>query len=273
LLKSANRILQVINSMTTDRVVPLTGVHNFRDYGGYALSGGGHLKRGILWRSAQHEAATDEDLEQIDAFGLSSIVDLRGDDERQMHPCRRSPSFQGQVLFAGGTTAGLAPHLAAAKEGIDAQTARARMIETYRSMPYRHNLVSTMKLYFKALSEDDKPSLIHCVAGKDRTGLSVSLLHHLMGVHADDAMEDYLLTNSAGNIDARIAQGGAHLRARYEREISDDAIRALMSVEEDYIQSAFTAIAEQHGGLTQYAETVLGVDATMREQLIMRLSA
>ena len=44
--------------MSQDRVLPLEGVHNFRDYGGYAVGGGGRLRRGLLWRSGQHHDAT-----------------------------------------------------------------------------------------------------------------------------------------------------------------------------------------------------------------------
>ena len=100
--------------MIAERVLPLSGIHNFRDYGGYAVEGGGRLRDNMLWRSAHHEAATDEDLTALDALGLDTIIDLRGDDEREMHPCRRSDKFAGRVLFAGGVTAGLAPHLQAA---------------------------------------------------------------------------------------------------------------------------------------------------------------
>lgn len=118
--------------MLAERVLPLSGIHNFRDYGGYDVEGGGTLRSGVLWRSAHHEAATDDDLAAFDALGIETVIDLRGDDEREMHPCRRSGNFSARVLFAGGQTAGLAPHLQAAGGAIDVETARARMIDTYR---------------------------------------------------------------------------------------------------------------------------------------------
>ena len=127
--------------MIAERVLPLAGVHNFRDYGGYAVEGGGRLRDGSLWRSAHHEAATDDDLDALDTLGLETVIDLRGDDEREMHPCRRSENFSARVLFAGGVTAGLAPHLQAAGGTIDVETARDRMIDTYAGMPYRPALV------------------------------------------------------------------------------------------------------------------------------------
>lgn len=80
--------------MIADRVLPLSGIHNFRDYGGYAVEDGGRLRQGLLWRSAHHEQATDADLGAVDALGLETVIDLRGDDEREMHPCRRSDNFR-----------------------------------------------------------------------------------------------------------------------------------------------------------------------------------
>ncbi|UNK78025.1 tyrosine-protein phosphatase [Sphingopyxis granuli] len=257
--------------MAADRVLPLSGVHNFRDYGGYGIEGGGQLRSGVLWRSAQHEAATDDDLAALDALGLETVVDLRGDDERELHPCRRSDRFAARVLFAGGITAGLAPHLQAAGGAIDVETARARMIDTYAAMPYRPALVATLRLYLSALAEYDAPSLVHCVAGKDRTGFAVAIVHRLLGVHEDDLMHDYLLTNTAGKIEERIAQGAAHIRQRYGGEIKDDAVRALMSVNPAYLDAALATVRRDHGDIAGYAEAVLNVTPEMREAMVDKL--
>lgn len=257
--------------MLADRVLPLSGVHNFRDYGGYAVEGGGRLRSGVLWRSAHHVEATDADLAAVDALGIETIVDLRGDDERADHPCRRSDGFSARVLFAEGNTAGLAPHLQAAQGAIDVETARARMVDTYAGMPYRPALVATLRLYLSALAEYDAPSLVHCAAGKDRTGFAVAIVHRLLGVHDDDLMQDYLLTNSAGNIERRIAQGGAAIRARYNAEIHDDAIRALMSVNPIFLDAALTTVRRDHGDIATYAETVLNLTPAMREAMVDRL--
>lgn len=257
--------------MAADRVLPLSGVHNFRDYGGYAVEGGGRLRDGMLWRSAHHVEAADDDLAAIDALGIETIIDLRGDDEREIHPCRRSENFAGRVLFAGGITAGLAPHLQAAGGAIDVETARARMVDTYAGMPYRPALVATLRLYLAALAEYDAPSLVHCVAGKDRTGFAVAIVHRLLGVHEDDLMHDYLLTNTAGKIEERIEQGAAHIRGRYGAEIKDDAIRALMSVNPIYLDAALATVRRDHGDIAGYAEAVLNFTPAMHAALVDRL--
>ena len=257
--------------MIAERVLPLAGIHNFRDYGGYAVEGGGRLRNGMLWRSAHHQDATDDDLTVVDNLGIETIVDLRGDDERAAHPCRRSTGFSARVLFADGNTAGLAPHLQAAGGTIDNDTARSRMVDVYASMPYRPVLVNTLRLYLSALAEYEAPSLVHCVAGKDRTGFAVAVVHRLLGVHEDDLMQDYLLTNTAGKIEERIAQGGDVIRARYGAEIHDDAIRTLMSVNPIFLDAALATVRRDHGDVASYAEAVLNVTPEMRESLTDKL--
>src|SRR3546814_21126406 len=59
--------------------------------------------------------------------------------------CSSDLNFSARVLFAGGVTAGLAPHLQAAGGTIDVETARARMIDTYAGMPYRPALVAPLR--------------------------------------------------------------------------------------------------------------------------------
>ncbi|WP_428629024.1 tyrosine-protein phosphatase [Sphingopyxis sp.] len=257
--------------MSADRVLPLAGIHNFRDYGGYAVEGGGRLRSGMLWRSAHHQDATSADLTAVDKLGIETIVDLRGDDERAAHPCKRSDNFSARVLFADGNTAGLAPHLQAAQGTIDNETARARMIDTYAGMPYRPVLVATLRLYLSALAEYDAPSLVHCVAGKDRTGFAVAVVHRLLGVHEDDLMHDYLLTNSAGKIEERIVQGGDVIRARYNADIHDDAIRTLMSVNPIFLDAALATVRRDHGDVATYAESVLNFTPEMRDAIVDKL--
>ena len=113
--------------------------------------------------------------------------------------------------------------------------------------------------------------MVHCVAGKDRTGFAVAVVHRLLGVHEDDLMHDYLLTNSAGKIEERIAQGGDVIRARYGAEIHDDAIRTLMSVNPIFLDAALTTVRRDHGDVATYAEAVLNFTPDMRQALTDKL--
>ena len=252
-----------------DRVVALAGIHNFRDYGGYAARGG-QLKRGVLWRSGHHAEATADDLEQVHALGLALVIDLRGDSERAGSPCLRHSRFEAKVLFQRGETAsahGKAAHEESVSEVRTTADAHAAMVRLYASMPWRPVLVGTYRMYFDALASDPGPSLLHCLAGKDRTGLAAALTHHLLGVHSDDTMADYLLTNSAGNLERRIDAGARHVRSGFGRDMDMDAVRTLMSVHAEYLDTAFAAIRERYGSIEAYADQVLGVTPDTIEQM------
>lgn len=257
----------------TDRVVLLTGIHNFRDYGGYRTPDG-YLLRSILYRSGQHFDATDDDLAAIDRIGIGTVIDLRGDSERHRYPCKRSGMFAAQVLFADGETAGAggAAHAVAARDVKTADDAFAAMIDLYDFMPRRPNLQIAFRHYFASLADGDGANLVHCFAGKDRTGLAVALLHRLMGVHDDDVMDDYLLTNTAGNSATRIAAGAESIR-RSRPDASDAAIERLMSVDPAYLGAAFATIDREWGSAKVYAEAVLGVDRPRLDTIRMRLTA
>ncbi|MFN5902553.1 MAG: tyrosine-protein phosphatase [Novosphingobium sp.] len=252
--------------MTEARILPLQGIQNFRYYGAYTGLDGRKVRAGLLWRSAQHGEATDDDLAAVDRLGLATIIDLRGTSERTANPCRRSPGFCAEVLHSPGETAGLALHLEAAEGALTREQAFAAMMRLYEGIAFRENFTPMLRTYFAALLRGPQPSLVHCVAGKDRTGFAVALAQHVLGVERDVIIADYVLTNQAGNIERRIAQGAEAIRGKYG-DIDDETIRTLMGVEEDYIVTALDRAETAHGSLDAYLEAVLGVDAEAREQL------
>jgi protein-tyrosine phosphatase len=253
------------------RILQTTGIHNFRDYGGYPVVGGGRLVRGQLFRSGEHTLATDADLRIVDELDLKAVFDLRGADEREKAPCRRPPGFPAYVYSAVGETTQAAPHLDAAANALDAATARQNMQNRYAGVPFRPVLVDLYQNYFRVLSQLGASTLVNCTAGKDRTGVLVALLHSALGVHPDDILDDYLLTNSAGDSEARVAVLKADLQRRFGATMSDEAVRVVTSVEPAFLESAFGAIRQRHGNISAYLEDVLGVTSQMREALIDRL--
>lgn len=260
----AVRLLPSAEAM--ERVIKLDGVHNFRDYGGYAAVGDARIRPGVLWRSAQHCDASEADLAMIDTLGLKTVIDLRGPSEREAKPCRRSEGFSAQIFAYPEETAGLALHTEAADGVVTEAEARAAMLRLYDGIAFRENLVPMLRCHFEVLMRNEGPSLVHCVAGKDRTGFAVALVQHALGVSRDEVIADYMLTNVAGNIEARIAAGAEQIRA-HRGPITDATIRVLMGVEEDYIVAAFNAVEARHGDVDAYLTDVIGVDAAAVEGL------
>ncbi len=244
-----------------NRISSLTGIHNFRDYGHYKTLDGAMIRSGFLFRSGQHSDADTSDLSYVATLNLAHVVDLRGDSERVRHPCRRHEDFIASVITVPGETSGSgnAPHHEAAKGISTAREAHDAMVNLYRHMPFRANLIAIFKRYFETLAANQGPNLVHCLAGKDRTGLAVALLHDMLGVHNDDMMADYMLTNTAGNAAARIAAGAEVVRRDFGPDMTDEAVATLMSVDRAYLTTAFAVIRDTHGSLSAYRDTVLGV--------------
>jgi len=247
----------------------MDGVHNFRDYGGYALQGGGRLRRGVLWRSGQHHEASDADLALIEGPDLAHVFDLRSDRERESHPCRRPQGFVAKIHFIPDGTAGQAPHVSSARR--DAASTREAMRRSYSGMPYREKLNAAISAYLRTLAEEPGPSVVNCMAGKDRTGFAVAMFHHALGVHRDDILADYLLTNLAAGQDERIAAGKWAI-AGMVGDIDDESFKVLMGVEAEYLDLALSRIVEDFGSIDAYQQQTFGITNVMRDRLRDALS-
>jgi protein tyrosine/serine phosphatase len=258
----------------SERVLAFEGVENFRDYGDYSTAAGRRLKRGRLLRSGHHARASDADLQRLSTLNISAIVDLRRSSERAAQPSRRCEGFCAQVIETGFTPEGEAPHVTFLRTtDLTEETVRGFMLGTYRSMPFEGRHLEVFGRYFRALADADGPVLIHCAAGKDRTGLLAALTHHLAGVNENDLYEDYLLTNSAVRLELRAPEVAAHLERLYGRTASDAAVRAFLGVEPAFLDAALSEIKARRGTLDAYLEQDLGVDGALRERLEAKLLA
>jgi protein tyrosine/serine phosphatase len=151
------------------------------------------------------------------------------------------------------------PHVAFLREtDLSAQSARAFFLDYYRTAPFEPRHQELFSRYFEALGEG-RAVLIHCTAGKDRTGLLAALTHHLLGVRPEDTAADFELTNRAARIEARLAQVTEALTQSLGRQPSETAVRAFLGVEGAYLQAAFAAIRERSGSIESYLAD-LGVD-------------
>jgi protein tyrosine/serine phosphatase len=254
------------------RHVPLEGVDNFRDFGGYPTAHGRSMKRGRLFRSASHHAATDADLETIAALGIGVVVDLRRLAERERAPSRRHPAFDGLVIANDeGEGDSWLDHIRTSD--LSDASFNAYITDYYRAAPFEARHVDLFRRYFQALDAHDGAILVHCAAGKDRTGLLVALTHHIAGVHRDDMVADYLLTNNPERFAARLPVLRAYVREISGREPSDEGLLTAMGVEAAYLDTAFQVIEAEAGGVDAYLDTVLGVTPVMRARLLETLLA
>ncbi|WP_432200123.1 tyrosine-protein phosphatase [Erythrobacter sp. W53] len=263
----------MIRSEKPDPFIPTEGIHNLRDYGGYNVAGGGTIRTGLLFRSGQHVSATDADLEAFHSLDVRTIIDLRGNSEREQHACLRAPEFDAQVVYFDGETSSSPPHMDVAPGTTTAEYARQRMTAVYSRMPHNPAMIDMFGRYFRALDERDGGSLVHCFAGKDRTGVAAMMLMHVLGASKDDQMHEFLLTNAAPTINVLRDQSVPGIEARLGLRLDEDAVRALLEVHQDYLARYWQEVESEHGTLDAYLESVIGVDDAMRERLKARFLA
>jgi len=256
------------------RHIDFDGIENFRDFGGYDTVHGRPLKRGLLYRSANHAYASEADLERMRDMGLATIVDLRRTEERVREPGKRWAGFDAEVIENDIVSdhADWAVIMRGLSE-ITPQWFYEDCIGYYRRAPYEPRHIDLYSRYFRRLAETDGPIVVHCAAGKDRTGLICALTHQVAGVSHEDMMADYLLTNDEARLARKMDFLGPWLEKQVGLTAPREALRVAVSVNADYLETAFATIAERHGGLEAYLADVLGVDAALRERLHARLLA
>ena len=183
----------------------LPGTSNARDLGGLPLSGGGTVREGVLLRSDALTGLSDGGLALLE--GVGTVIDLRTPAEREGAPDRLPEGHAVSVLerpLLEGAIAQLAPQGAALKEQMGEDGPSPELLEALRArIPALGDLYVTMLEHgaetfadcARAVAEPADQGragvLIHCTAGKDRTGIAVALLLEAAGVEREAVVADY----------------------------------------------------------------------------------
>ena len=245
----------------------LSGVTNFRSLGGLPAAAGRRIRPHVLMRAERLIGLSDEDWDELARAGLVTVCDLRSDAERTEHPNAIPPGLGVRELNCDvrndlRADPSLAQLLAADPT---ARGAEQVMIEIYRRFPRTMGL--TLSTIVDHLLEGGAPMLVHCSAGKDRTGFVVAMLLHALEVPEDLIREDYLASRR---------WPGAHthrgpLEARLGRFIPASelasAVDTVLDVRGAYLDAALGALQEEFGSPGRYLEVAAGLDAERIERL------
>ena len=179
-------------SNTANACRTVIGTHNLRDTGGYAADTG-RTRWGKLYRSDALHLVTDAGLEELTALRLCRVIDLRDDSELASSPSRLDgidAIVHHTPIFAGPA---VAPPDAQAKAPGSLQLNGMTLTGLYRLMLDRFaaNLVAAVRIIARS---GEEPVLVHCTAGKDRTGMVVALSLLAAGVDRDAVVADYAAT-------------------------------------------------------------------------------
>jgi protein-tyrosine phosphatase len=239
------------------RHLNLAGASNFRDLGGYPARDGRHTRWRQLFRSNHLGYLTDDDVVILRDLGLKSAFDLRGAEERLPTLCRHEGITVHSLPIEPVTMTVLRGILAEGRPLRGSETAEV-MRESYRNY-VRHN-TQTYKTLFTHLLGDSAPLVIHCTAGKDRTGFAAALILKALGVSDEVIAEDYLLTNQY----YRRAEAGV------SSDLPEEVRAVLGSVEASFLVAALDTIRADYGDLEAYFEAGLGLGLRERAELERR---
>ncbi len=251
----------------------LQGAPNFRDLGGLPTANGWQVRHGRLFRSQSLAELTDADLLLLGTLGVRLVCDLRSSGERALHPSRRHADWPATWLefdIHTDVRSGERDLLDILREQPDEYGADAMMLCTYRNLPRAFEAVMP-RLFERLLSADGLPILIHCTAGKDRTGFAIAVLLAALGITRKAVEADYL--RSLEMIDRpRLEAATTQVMALFMgAEPAPSIIRAITTVRREYLQASFGAIDAEYGSMEGYLLNVCQLDAARRAQLAERL--
>jgi protein-tyrosine phosphatase len=158
------------------------GCLNVRDLGGLATLDGGETRRGAVVRADSVRQLSDEGWRALVDHGIGLVVDLRGDHEREEDPPAELPVEVVHVPFMEASEAEweeIAEELEAATAAAPDDATATRDAYLIFLERFKDNVAGSVRAVARA---PEGGIVIHCVGGKDRTGLLTAFLLHLAGV-------------------------------------------------------------------------------------------
>lgn len=257
--------------IVAERLIPLEGASNFRDLGGYPTRDGRHVRWGQLYRSDALGELSDADVARVAELGIRLVCDFRGPSERAAAPDRLPGGNPPRVEL-----------LEIHDESVDVAALEERIRSgDFEGVDFADLLVQANRAFvlrfsdryarmFERLGEPGNlPALVHCTGGKDRAGLASALLLLALGVAEDTVFEDFLLTNvyTQRKIDRTLQI----IRVASLFRTDPEAVRPLLEVRREYLESALAAIDESYGSVDVYLRDGLGLTDAERTSLQARL--
>ena len=242
-------------------------LHNFRDIGGTPVPGGKHIPAGMIYRSANPDSINKSDLKKLHALDIRTIIDLRAPDEskRKQKLISSIDTLSLPLDFERTTRERLMPYLYK-KDSYS-------VIDEITSSLYIEILDAAIPVFRKVtevlLSPERCPVLIHCQAGKDRTGVICALIQLALGADRQSIIDDYMKSN-----DSLIPYFRKRLRLRKIISLGffpSENILYAVKVKQNNIEAVLNRVNDHYGGIEAYTNpsdsTVLPLK-DLRERLI-----
>jgi protein-tyrosine phosphatase len=224
-----------------DRRIVLRGPVNFRDLGGYLTADGQQVRWRRLFRSDSLGPVTAEDARLLTGeLGLLAVVDLR---------TGREVEREGR-----GGLADVALHYHHIPLVDDVEHDPDRPFDRSLHEAYVHMLGKRAARLSEALAAiaaevSEHPTVFHCVAGKDRTGIVAALVLGLLGVSEEDIVADYALTQ-----EVMAAMIERYPRRALRSSAGSPFPSAILRAEAETMRHTLGVLADEYGSAAGWAE-------------------
>ena len=234
----------VTSGIVSNRFIDMDNILNFRDLGGYFTNNENQLKWGRIYRSGHLSNSNLYDQEKLKKLGIKTIIDFRTDKDRKAHPYFVNiPKIN--IPIESGDFSDIKELL------INENFTRSETI-LYIQKSYKEivdkNADKYAEMFDILLDKNNYPILISSHLGKDRTGIASALLLYALGVPEYIIEEDYLASNKY--IDPKKTISFSEPLP----ESLQEAMTALFSANNAYLNYAFDYIKQTHGSIDNYLE-------------------
>jgi len=251
----------------------IVGATNFRSLGGLPAAGGRRIRPHALMRADRLSGLSAEDWHTLAQVGLTTICDLRSEEERGEHP-NNPPPHLGVRELRFGIRNDLRADPALARLIASDPTARGServMIEIYRRLP--GYMGPTLSAIVDRLLDGGAPLLVHCSAGKDRTGFVIAMLLRALDVPEPLIRADYLASRHWPGAESHRASLEERLRPVVAPEELRAAVDAVLDVRDAYLDAALAVVQDEFGSIGRYLEAAAGLSGHRVERLREKLLA
>ncbi|MBQ9134710.1 MAG: HAD-IA family hydrolase [Lachnospiraceae bacterium] len=270
--------------------IPLEGICNTRDLGGYKSKDGRTIKPHKLIRSGALACTTEADRQVLLAdYQLKTVIDFRTGSERNMKP---DPDLEGITYIGHPILEEETMGITREKEACGSRDMIGNVISTLREnggtpLGYMQNMYQNLitnpfsrKRYAEffdiLLAQEEGAVLWHCTAGKDRVGVATLLLLATLDISKEQIILDYIKVNEFGKeeVDGLMQRvtGGMDTSTKEAQE-TIAAIRLLFTVDRSYAESVFAVMEEECGSIEAFLEQKMGLTpekrALLKEKYLM----
>lgn len=222
------------------------GCLNVRELGGLPTADGGETRRGAVVRADSVRLLSGEGWRALVGHGVRTVIDLRGDHEREEDPPAELPVEVVHVPFMEASEAEweeIAAELEAATSAAPDDAAATREAYLIFLERFRENVAASLRAVACA---PEGGIVVHCVGGKDRTGLLTAFLLHLAGVDDETIAADYALSEE------RLRERHEAWFEAAETEEELERLRRIAQTPAESMLGVFTELRRRYGGVEAY---------------------